>query len=172
MSLVSDCTQWYSVHVLLCVQYCFTFRLSGNSVLPAYPGFMVTKTAQDCLREISIPSNMNLVAYRKLTGQSSLCLSQQEWLTLSCWAICIVVICWATTDNTSISIRLNSSKQAQAPALRIQYIHKHVHVHDVHTLHTLYLARPLKNFPIAMKSSWSEQLNTTHWMAIALARSF
>lgn len=24
-------------------------------------------------------------------------------------------ICWATTDNTSASIRLNSSKQAQAP---------------------------------------------------------
>ena len=35
-----------------------------------------------------------------------------------------------------------------------------------------YLARPLKNFPIAIKSSWSEQLNTTHWIAIALARSY
>lgn len=34
-----------------------------------------------------------------------------------------------------------------------------------------YLAKPLKNFPMAMKSSWSEQLNTTHWMAIALAKS-
>ena len=31
--------------------------------------------------------------------------------------------------------------------------------------------KPLKNLPIAMKSSWSEQLNTTHWIAIALARS-
>lgn len=29
----------------------------------------------------------------------------------------IVIICIATTDNTSISIRLNSSKQAQAPEL-------------------------------------------------------
>ena len=48
-----------------------------------------------------------------------------------------------------MSILLNSSKQAQAPVL----------------------ARPLKNFPMAMKSSWSEQLNTTHWIAIALARS-
>ena len=32
----------------------------------------------------------------------------------ACW---IVDICWATTDNTSTSIRLNSSKQAHAPAL-------------------------------------------------------
>ena len=30
-------------------------------------------------------------------------------------AIWIVKICWATTDNTSKSIRLNSSKQDQAP---------------------------------------------------------
>lgn len=35
-----------------------------------------------------------------------------------------------------------------------------------------YLARPLKNFPMAMKSSWSEQLNTTHWIAIAFAKSW
>lgn len=35
----------------------------------------------------------------------------------------------------------------------------------------IYLASPLKNFPMAMKSSWSEQLNTTHWIANALARS-
>ena len=48
-----------------------------------------------------------------------------------------------------MSILLNSSKQAQAPAL----------------------ASPLKNFPMAMKSNWSEQLNTTHWTAIAFARS-
>ena len=33
------------------------------------------------------------------------------------------------------------------------------------------LASPLKNLPMAMKSSWSEQLNTTHWMAKALAKS-
>lgn len=54
-----------------------------------------------------------------------------------------------TTDNTSISILLNSSKQAQAPEL----------------------ASPLKNLPIAIKSSWSEQLKTTHCLAIALAKS-
>lgn len=34
-----------------------------------------------------------------------------------------------------------------------------------------HLARPLKNLPMAMKSSWSEQLNTTVWMAKALPRS-
>lgn len=55
-----------------------------------------------------------------------------------------------TTDNTSMSILLNSSKQAHAPEL----------------------ASPLKNLPIAMKSNWSEQLNTTHCLAIALAKSF
>lgn len=70
-------------------------------------------------------------------------------LTLCCWAFWMVVICWATTDKTSTSIRLNSSKQAQAPEL----------------------ARPLRNLPMAMKSSWSEQLNTTVWIAKALPRS-
>ena len=54
------------------------------------------------------------------------------------------------TDNTSILIRLNSSKQAQAPAE----------------------ASPLKNFPTIIKSIESEQLNTTHYFANALARSF
>lgn len=38
--------------------------------------------------------------------------------TLAICACCIVVICWATTESTSISIRLNSSKQAQAPELK------------------------------------------------------
>lgn len=37
---------------------------------------------------------------------------------------------------------------------------------------SLYLASPLKNLPIAIKSSWSEQLNTTVWIASALPRSF
>lgn len=34
------------------------FRLSGSSVRPAYPGFMVINTAQDGTRGISEPSNM------------------------------------------------------------------------------------------------------------------
>ena len=41
-----------------------------------------------------------------------------QLLTLCCWAFCIVVICCATTDSTSTSIRLNSSKHAQAPELQ------------------------------------------------------
>ena len=53
------------------------------------------------------------------------------------------------TDNTSMLIRLNSSKQHQAPA-------------D---------ANPLKNLPTIMKSIESEQLKTTHCLAKAFARS-
>ena len=45
---------------------------------------------------------------------------------------------------------MNSSKQAQAPQQ----------------------ASPLKNFDIAATSNWSEQLNTMHYLAVALAKSF
>ena len=41
------------------------FRLSGNSVRPAYPGFMVIKAAQVGTKRISRPSNMNLDNYNK-----------------------------------------------------------------------------------------------------------
>ena len=34
-----------------------TFKLSGNSDRPAYPGFIVMKTAHDGSRWISVPSN-------------------------------------------------------------------------------------------------------------------
>ena len=54
------------------------------------------------------------------------------------------------TDKTSMSILLNSSKQHQAPDC----------------------ANPEKNRPIILKSSPSEQLNTTHCLARALARSY
>jgi hypothetical protein len=57
---------------------------------------------------------------------------------------------YAITDNTSILIRLNSSKHAHAPAL----------------------ANPLKNLPTIIKSIESEQLNTTHYFANAFAKSF
>ena len=43
-------------------------------------------------------------------------------------AFTIVSICWATTESTSMSIRLNSSKHAHAPAV----------------------LSPLKNLPIAL----------------------
>ena len=58
--------------------------------------------------------------------------------------------CWAITDNTSMSILLNSSKQHQAPDW----------------------AKPEKNRPIILKSNPSEQLNTTHCLASALAKSY
>lgn len=41
-----------------------TFRLSGSSVRPAYPGFMVINTAQDGTSGISMPSNMKRSTYR------------------------------------------------------------------------------------------------------------
>lgn len=55
----------------------------------------------------------------------------------------------AITDNTSISIMLNSSKQAQAP----------------------HCANPLNIFAIVLVSKFSLQLNTTHYIATAFAKS-
>lgn len=60
----------------------FTLRLSGSSALPAYPGFMVMKTAQVGFRESSVPSKMNVFSFRMM----------------ACW---MLRICWATTDSTS-----------------------------------------------------------------------
>ena len=42
-----------------------TFRLSGSSVLPAYPGFIVMNTAHDGLSASSTPSNMKRSACKK-----------------------------------------------------------------------------------------------------------
>ena len=42
-----------------------TFRLSGSSVLPAYPGFIVMNTAHDCLSASSTPSNMKRSACKE-----------------------------------------------------------------------------------------------------------
>jgi len=74
------------------------FRLSGNSVLPAYPGFIVVNIAQ-------VRSNFNSVS------------SNISVFFPACIARWIVSICCATTDRTSRSIRLNSSKQDHAPVL-------------------------------------------------------
>ena len=54
------------------------------------------------------------------------------------------------TDSTSMLILLNSSKQHHAPAA----------------------ARPLKKLAIMLISIVGEQLNTTHYLARALAKSF
>ena len=73
------------------------FKLSGSSVLPAYPGFIVMKIPQVCWTGISLSSKI---------------------VVLACFLIAskIVEICWATTESTSISILLNSSKHPQTPA--------------------------------------------------------
>ena len=60
------------------------------------PGFMVIKMPQDQTRLISLPSNTNRVAPADKADRMER-------------------ICWATTDSTSMLIRLNSSKQPQAP---------------------------------------------------------
>lgn len=113
-------------------------------------------------------------------------LQLNQRLTLSCWAFWMVVICCATTDSTSTSIRLNSSKQAQAPELqsgrrtttkKTKKRKKNmkcdwlVKFHTSVKLTAAHLASPLRNLPIAMKSSWSEQLKTTVWMARAFPKS-
>ena len=61
-----------------------------------WPGFMVMKMPQVLLRRISLPSKMKRWA----------------WLPSACK---MERICCATTDSTSMLIRLNSSKQPQAP---------------------------------------------------------
>lgn len=57
---------------------------------------------------------------------------------------------YAITDNTSISIRLNSSKHDHAP----------------------YSDNPANNLPIILYSIYSEQLNTTHNYPNPLLKSF
>lgn len=73
-----------------------TFKLSGSSDRPAYPGFMVMNTAH-------VLSNVNVEPSKDILVNDA------------CIPCCMVNICCATTDNTSKSIRLNSSKHAQAP---------------------------------------------------------
>ncbi len=72
------------------------FKLSGNSVRPAYPGFIVINIPQLGLHGICVPINEKLG-------------------NLADNALRIDNICMATTDMTSILILLNSSKQPQDP---------------------------------------------------------
>lgn len=76
------------------------FKLSGSSVRPAYPGFMVIKIAVSGLIGVELSSKLKKV---KLS-LSYLVKAFKIW-----W------IYWATTDNTSISILLNSSKHPHPP---------------------------------------------------------
>lgn len=73
-----------------------TFKLSGNSERPAYPGFMVINIA-------------HVLSNNKFDP------SKNIFTKPDCMPRWIVNICCATTDKTSKSIRLNSSKHAQAP---------------------------------------------------------
>lgn len=63
------------------------FRLSGSSVRPAYPGFIVMKMPHVCTNFISYPSNTNLTTFCER-------------------AVSMDSICCATTDNTSMFILL------------------------------------------------------------------
>ena len=63
------------------------------------PGFMVIKIPHDQTKLISRPSNTNLVAPADRADRMDR-------------------ICCATTDNTSMLIRLNSSKQPHAPVYK------------------------------------------------------
>lgn len=79
-----------------------TFKFSGSSYLPAYPGFIVTKKAH-CLKwsiGSGSPGKLNL-----------------DWPNLL--AKIIASICIATTDNTYNVIRLNSSKSPHHPDILI-----------------------------------------------------
>ena len=72
------------------------FRLSGNSDLPAYPGFIVMKIP---IYELSLTSlsSMSILLYYSL---------RPVWM---------VKICWDTAESILSSSLLNSSKQPHAP---------------------------------------------------------
>ena len=74
------------------------FKFSGNSCLPAYPGFIVIMYAHDFTSMASIGSfwNINIFA--------------------SVFLAVVIVSTWsATTDNVAKTILLNSSNQPQSP---------------------------------------------------------
>ena len=77
-------------------KFVHTFKFSGNSVLPAYPGFIVIKAPTDGTSLISVPIKSKVSFLARIADK-------------------IVENCVATTDKTSIGIRLNSSKQPHAP---------------------------------------------------------
>ena len=122
-----------------------------------------THIEHDPLRVSSAPSNSNV-----LTSE-----------TTAAW---MVWICCATTDNTSISIRLNSSKQDHAPDckknkwIRSSYILLHffnlIECFIIIIPFSYTCARPFRNLAIALKSIPSEQLKTTHCLATALDKSY
>lgn len=99
-------------------------RLSGSSVLPAYPGFIVMKMPQDHSSLISRPSKMNRC--RPLARADNM-----------------DRICCATTDSTSMLIRLNSSKQPHAPVCDVTVMSaaqtRHQVLHAILNVHSSYI---------------------------------
>ena len=93
------------------------FKFSGNGVRPAYPGFIVIQKPHVGMRSMIVPKKSNLPTL--LGGVPAdrcwYCSSLREgtaYFTMASWT---VLTCVATTDNTSMEMRLNSSKQPQAP---------------------------------------------------------
>ena len=119
-------------------------------------------TPQVMFNFISRPSKRNLLFYHKEHTHTHTCQPyikklRHENVTkkthLGKWPsfpVFIVCSCDATTDRTSKSMRLNSSKQHQEPLW----------------------AQPPKNLPSILKSKPSEQLNTMQCFPNALAKSF
>lgn len=84
------------LHVPLVSHPARAVRRIVHRLRDTYPGFIVMKQLVVAIKPISTPSKMNL-------------------FNPAAFALCMVRTCCATTDRTSSSIRLNSSKQAQAP---------------------------------------------------------
>lgn len=74
------------------------FKLSGNSVRPAYPGFIVTK----------IPTVGFIFNYFFKSSNVFFSFIRAVWIVFN-WT--------ETTDSTSGVIRLNSSKHPQKPVI-------------------------------------------------------
>ena len=109
------------------------FKFSGNGVRPAYPGFIVIQKPHVGMRSMIVPKKSNLPT---LFGgvpadRCWYCSSLREgtaYFTMASWT---VLTCVATTDSTSDTKRLNSSKQPQAPVVRLEDVGHGLVVHLV-----------------------------------------
>lgn len=59
------------------------FKLSGNSVRPAYPGFIVMNVAQDITNLIILPSNMKLGNGKRVSISRRMCKGTRDLLNSS-----------------------------------------------------------------------------------------
>ena len=86
-------------------------RLSGSLERPMYDGLRVAKYPHDGTKFTSIELNMNRRSCPSI--KRSKCITTVSMYKPS--ASLIDFKCWATTESTSTSMRLNSSKQHQTP---------------------------------------------------------